>query len=582
MKMRTPSTKALCLLGAALACQQLAANTPCGASTPFETIEAESPSNKCSGSKVVMGVPPRSDEPSPEREASGYGYVELAKGGDFLEIKAPKAVNAIVVRHCIPDAPKGGGIEATLGLYVNGKRVQSLQLSSKYNWLYGSKEPGGNGQSNLPDKYAHVFWDETRFLIEGGVKEGDALRFQKDAQDSAAFYRIDLVDLEMAPEPLPKPENSISAAEFGAKGENADADTFALENCIDAAKASGKSVWLPAGTFLLKRGLKVDGVKIQGAGVWHTKILFTELPEKWTGIFSLAGEGPSVSNLFIESRVDKRGYSLHAFNGAARNWSVDNVWITHTNTAFWIGGSDGRVTNCRVRFTYADGININNGKRGAVSRILVENNHVRGTGDDGIAILSQIHKDDKLSTDEVTVRHNTSVAPWWASCCDMAGGNGHLIEDNYFEGNGLVVNLPGSYPMLPQGPSTIRRNVLNRCGGDFADQRRGALWIYAGSTTINGLVVEENKFVKPLFAGIDIEGSCEQSAVFRKNIFDAPPEAAVKVGRDSKGTGRFEENTMIGADPLLLWLANRSKGAYKVIESRNSWQEGQRAATPGN
>ncbi len=540
-----------------------------GAVMPFVTVEAETDAPECVGKTVLKAMPPKGGHPTPESEASGYGYVELGDTSDYLEMRITKEANAMVIRACIPDAPQGGGMEATLGLYVNGARRQDVCLSSKYSWLYGSGKRGENGQSDTPTEFPHVFWDEARIFITDGVKPGDRLRLQKDAQDSACFYRIDLVDLELAPEPLPRPENSLSVADYGAKGESAETDTVAIQQCVTEAKAQEKTVWLPPGTFLLHKGVTVDGVRIQGSGIWHTRVFFTTLPDKWTGIFGLNGEGASVSDLLVESVLTRRGFPLQAFTGAGRGWSVENVWITHTNTAFWIGGSDGLVANCRVRLTYADGININNGKQGAVSRIIVENNHIRGTGDDSLAILSHIHKEDTLSTDEVTFRHNTAVAPWWASCCDLAGGKGHVIEDNFFEGTGLVVNLPASYPMLPQGPSVIRRNVLMRCGSDYADQRRGAIWIYPGSTSIDGLLIENNRIVRPLFVGIDLQGSCEQRTCFSRNLIDSPTEAAVRIGRDAKGVGVFTGNMLVGNNSRS-WIADHSQGAYHVTESENS------------
>jgi len=541
-----------------------------GASMLFTTLEAEDPANITNGKVVTMD---KLNFRTPEAEASGYGYVELRAAGDYLEFaKAPEA-NAIVLRHCIPDSPDGGGISATLGLYVNGERRQDLTLSSKHNWLYAkTANPTENGQDNKPTAYPHVFWDESKFFIKGGLKAGDKLRLQKDSQDAAAFYRIDLVDVELVPEPFSRPENSLSVADYGAKGQNPDMDFMAFKGCIDDAREQGKTVWIPPGSYLLNGELKAENVKIQGAGVWHSTLRFTDLPKKWTGVFHIGNRG-SVSSLSIEGPLTARNCPLHAFTGGGANWSVKDVWITHTNTAFWIGGSDGVISGCRVRFTYADGINVNNGNKGAVSRILVENNHVRGTGDDGIAVLSQVHKGDALSTDDVTVRRNTSIAPWWASCCDLAGGRGHVIEENFFEGEGLVVNLPPSYPMLPQGKAVIRKNVLCRCGSSPTLQKRGALWIFPGSTGISDLLVEENKIVKPFFAGIDIQGSFEQKISFSRNLIEASGEEPVRVGPSAKGIGTFEGNVMTSASQdCLWWFDNRSKGGYKIVQSGNVWE----------
>lgn len=538
-----------------------------GADLPFSTLEAEGQAVTTSGQTVRM---PQPREPSPESEASGHAFVQLERSGDFLEFSNVPAADRIVVRHCIPDAPEGGGIDATLGLYVNGERRASLHLSSRRTWLYGDGKPFSNGQSQIPTPHPHVFWDETRAEIPGGLRPGDRLRLQKDAGDEAAFYRIDLVDLETAGTPLPAPAGSISATAFGADGGDEASDTAALAAAVAAAKERGAVLYLPPGRYLLAAGLKLDGVQVQGAGMWHTRIDYTIVPERWTGIFHLSGSGSSVSDLAIDGPCTSRKGMLHAFTGAAKGWAVRRVWIANTNTAFWVGGEDGLVQGCRVRFTYADGININNGKNHAARRIVVEDNHVRGTGDDGIAILcheaEQGQRPEDRETRDVVVRRNTVAMPWWASCIDLAGGSGHVIEDNLCSGTGLIVNLPGSYPMQPQGPAVIRRNRIVGGGSSYRDQRRGALWVYAGSTTIDGLLVEDNLIERPLFKGIDIQGGHPQRITFRGNRIIAPGEDAIVIGPQARGEGRFEGTIIEGLPAGRQALLNRSKD-YAVVES---------------
>ncbi len=214
---------------------------PRGAAVPFTTYEAEAPANRTTGKVVKMtGIPTRTTA-APELEASGRGYVEMMKAGDYLDFPNVRAANTIVIRHCIPDAPTGGGLSATLSLSVNNAFRQSLPLSSRHNWLYG--EAGQNGQSNDPSAGApHVFWDETRFFIKGGVKQGDTIRLQKDAADTAAFYRVDLIDLESAPDPLPPPAAGtyLSVTDHGANGSDSADDTAAIQACIAAAKPHKK------------------------------------------------------------------------------------------------------------------------------------------------------------------------------------------------------------------------------------------------------------------------------------------------------------------------------------------------------
>ena len=54
-----------------------------------------------------------------QAEAIGRQAVSLTQTGDYVEFTTTAAANSIVVRYSIPDAPAGGGISATLGLYSN-------------------------------------------------------------------------------------------------------------------------------------------------------------------------------------------------------------------------------------------------------------------------------------------------------------------------------------------------------------------------------------------------------------------------------------------------------------------------------
>ncbi|HWM05948.1 MAG TPA: APHP domain-containing protein, partial [Actinophytocola sp.] len=53
-------------------------------------------------------------------ESSGRQSVRLNNSGEFVEFTSTNAANSIVVRNSIPDAPGGGGIDATISLYVDG------------------------------------------------------------------------------------------------------------------------------------------------------------------------------------------------------------------------------------------------------------------------------------------------------------------------------------------------------------------------------------------------------------------------------------------------------------------------------
>jgi hypothetical protein len=100
-----------------------------------------------------------------EAEAIWREAVRLSQVGDFVSLKTTKPANSIVVRFSIPDSPTGGGADATLGLYVNGRRVRSLSLTSRYSWTYGGTDYG-DPKIDKPGASPHTFFDETRLLLD--------------------------------------------------------------------------------------------------------------------------------------------------------------------------------------------------------------------------------------------------------------------------------------------------------------------------------------------------------------------------------------------------------------------------------
>ncbi len=545
---------------------------PVGAAMPFITHEAESPANTVVGTRVTLDALPSAATHTPELEASGRAYVRLAQTGDHLLVPVLDAANRLVLRHCIPDTPAGGGIEATLNLHVNGIYRQTLALSSKHNWLYG--DPLANGQSNIPSSGApHVFWTESRHVIEDGLNPGDILGLHKDADNAAAYYAIDLLDLEQAPPPDAPPPNHVNVRDHGAVGDGLTDDTDALAAAIALAKQHGKTVWLSPGTYLQSRRLTLDGVALRGAGMWHTSILGTMHGTTWAGNvgFGLAGDGPSISDLYLASTVHHaRTTGGKGVTGNAVNWRVERLWLAHLNAGIWMSGaSHGEIRDCRVRFTYADGINLNRG----ASFNIVENNHVRGCGDDGIAILAETEAGSPPSTGN-TLRGNTVAANWWGHNIDLAGGSDHLVENNFLADNSragvLTLNLPAAYPMHPLSDSSIRRNLLVRGGGNAHGQQRGAMWIYPGAATINAVTISENRIVAPLFRGIHLAGTRDQTIGFVRNVVTAPGRDAIHVQTGVRGHGMFIGNSAHALNPGYSGFQNNAGNDYAVTLEDNN------------
>ncbi|WP_052476064.1 glycosyl hydrolase family 28-related protein [Cohnella kolymensis] len=385
---------------------------PRGVTLPFTTYEAEY--GKTNG--TVIG-PDRSYYTF-AAESSGRQAVRLNQTGDFIEFRTAEASNFLDLRYIIPDSADGNGLEATLSLYVNGVDRGNLELSSRHSWVYG-KYPWSNSPS---DGDAHRFYDEIRRFI-GEIPAGATIRLQKDEDDKAAFYVVDLVELEQAPDAFPKPEDYVSVTKYGAVADDGKDDSDAFREAIAAAQKGAFELWIPAGTFDLNQGpLDVKEVTVRGAGMWHTTL-------KGAGFMGI-GNRIGVYDLAIDVNVTARRDELReaAFDGTFGTGSTfQQVWVEHAKAGIWSVRSDeGVVTDglyvggLRIRDTYADGINFSTGTKNS----MVEQTHIRNSGDDSIAVWSAVP--DRVSDEEpaptatpcVTIRYSFLGWPTTSPCSE--------------------------------------------------------------------------------------------------------------------------------------------------------------------
>lgn len=443
--------------------------------TPWTAYEAED-------GKTNAGVHgPSREYLTPEAEASGRKFTRLDSEGEFLEIRVKHPANALVVRFCIPDAGNGGGIDATLGLFINGRFERKLHFSSRHAWIYGdfpwSNHPG-QGK-------AHHFFDEARTLIPR-VSTGDIIRLQKGTSDTAAYYLIDLLELEQVTDPQDQPPGSLSITPFGAVANDAGDDSAALMKCLETARAKGKTVWIPPGEFLLNGPrISLGNVRVQGAGMWHST-LTGKCPQ-----FEGTGETVEFSDIAISGNIDCRRdeFPDNAFNGNfGRGSKFENLWIEHVKCGFWTthGTDRMRVSGCRIRNTMADGLNFCD----STSRSVVENCHLRNTGDDALATWSPSGDwSSKTPCVGNSFIRNSIQLPWHASGIALYGGSDHRIAGNKIEGtvySGAGILVSSGFGAIPfAGRIRLEGNQITGAGGNcYIGETVGGLWIHAKDSDI--------------------------------------------------------------------------------------------------
>ena len=567
-----------------------------GATTPFTSFEAEAGVLGGGAAVVSLTTPPSTRFSSPELESSGHAYVALTAPGQYVEWTntTGKAITAINVRASIPDAPAGNGITATLDLYVNGAMRQTLTLNSKQTYGYeGGDNHYNNETQNPADGNPRTFFDEVHTFISGAaVPAGGTIRLEKSASNSATFYDIDVVDLEAPPAALAQPAGSLSIADYNAKPNDSNIDnSAAMQNAINAAQSQAKTLWIPAGTWYIKStgGLTATGITIQGAGMWYSTV-YRDVPlpnnTPLGAIFNL--DTCKVKNFALDSNALSRVSADGAGGGmdtTGTNWLADGIWTQHTLSGFWASGTGGTVQNCRLTAIWADGCNINNVSRGASvgNNITVQNNFVRGTGDDAIAINSVNYNGTTNYTPMANAKilNNTSIAMWGGKGVAIYGGSGHVVQNNYMSDTARYIGL-GVGKFGANGSdltsATVTGNVVVRCGGNAYEQQQPALQIGNGGDgqgvgVVAGAIVSNNAVKNSLFNAVGF--STSSMITLKDNTVDTPGLDGIVIGpahfEAPTGSAAITGNKVTGLGAGHQAFSNLSAG-FQAMLSGNSWQ----------
>ena len=450
-----------------------------GASVPFVEQEAEDVAHN----GTVIGSDRRfTTLPS---EASGRRAVRLDAVGQFVEFTLTQPANAMVVRYSVPDNAAGTGITAPINVLVNGSVNRSLPLTSIYGWYYGSYPFTNSPGAGNP----HHFYDEIRTMFGSTLAAGTKVRIQVSSTSIAPWFIVDLADFELVGAPKARPANSESVTDHGADASGANDSSNAFDATIAAARAAGREVWIPQGTFKITRHIIVDQVTVRGAGPWYSVTAGDRIG--WYGRDAGAGGSRNVTlaDFAIMGEVKERndGDQVNAIGGALSDTTVTNVWMQHNKVGAWMDGPMNNLhfIGCRILDQTADGVNFHRG----VTNSSVEQTFVRNTGDDGLAMWAEIDQDvaDKFT-------FNTVVLPILANSIAIYGGQDITVSDNVVadtltQGGGIHVGQ--RFAARPvSGTFTLARNTTIRAGVLDPNWQFGvgALWFDARDGAINATI----------------------------------------------------------------------------------------------
>ncbi|MBB2947789.1 hypothetical protein FB565_007560 [Actinoplanes lutulentus] len=512
-----------------------------GAAVPYTSYEAEAA--RYQGTLVQTDQLRTFGHTNFGTESSGRQSVRLNSTGQFVEFTSTNQANSIVVRNSVPDSASGGGQDATISLYVNDVFSRKLTLSSRNSWLYGTTDDT-ESLSNTPGPDARRLFDESHALLASSYPAGTRFKLQRDAGDSAAFYIIDLVDLEQVAPAVSQPAGCTSITTYGAVPNDGADDTAAIQRAVaDDENGVISCVWIPAGQWRQEQKiLSVDptrgqwnqkglrNVVIRGAGMWHSVLYSDTQPQNATGGINHPHEGnvgfdiddnTQISDIAIFGNTQNRANRGHGLNGRfGRNTKISNVWIEHVNVGAWVGrdysdtpaywnpGDGLEFTGMRIRNTFADGINFSNGTRN--SRVF--NSSFRTNGDDALASWANPYVKDQ----SVDINHdnhflnNTIQLPWRANGIAIYGGSNNSAQNNLIYD---TMNYPGIMlatdhsPLAFGGTTLLANNGLYRTGGAFwnEDQEFGAITLFPSTKDITGVTIRDTDIVDSTYDGIQFK-----------------------------------------------------------------------------
>jgi hypothetical protein len=611
----TAATAAVADAGPGVAYQAPGTPSPsvAGATTPFTTYQAPEATLGGGASVVSLTSAPTSEYDSPQGEASGHAYVQLTGNGQSVQWTndTGEPISFINVRASIPDSSTGGGTTATLDLYVNGTFRQALNMNSIQSWQYEGNNNYNGSDENPADGDPRAFWDEFHAFISGSpIPAGATFSLQKDSTNTAQFYWINSIDLWDAPAPLTQPANSISITSCGAVADNtptngtaapgATDSTVDIQNCVNEAQTDNEILWIPQGTYYLvgTNSVVVNNITVEGAGYLYSEI-YRDVPLPNNTPLGAAFQcySCSLENFHIDSDATSRA-EVDGGGGAedttGTNWRIEDMWVQHVESSLWASGSGGIAENNFFTAIFADGCNLNNvsltGTSG--SNLTATNNFIRGTGDDGMAINSVAYNGSTTYTamTDITMTHNTVIAPWGGKGIGIYGGSGHLVEDNYLADTARYIGLGvGRFGVngSDMTGATVSGNVIVRAGGNAYFQGQPALQIGNGgdgqntgvvsNATVTGNTIIDSVYDSVGFStstGTDLANNTITSP-WRNGIVISPPYYPAPTGNAT-----ISGNTVTGVSAGDSAYLNDSSG-FTATLTGNSWQSGSGEAPYG-
>src|SRR5580658_148943 len=171
-----------------------------GARLPYMRYGSEE--GRVSGARLV-----------PDPEATGRHFACLKAQGAAIEWTIRAEAQGFDLRFTLPDNATGTGMGVVIELYVNGRKMEEVALSSY--WAYQYFRTAVSDPFPTRQQKTFMRFDEVHFRLNTAVRPGDTIRLQKDREDTIG-YGIDFIELEPLPAVNEPMAGALDVTSYGA------------------------------------------------------------------------------------------------------------------------------------------------------------------------------------------------------------------------------------------------------------------------------------------------------------------------------------------------------------------------------
>lgn len=368
---------------------------------------------------------------------------------------------------------------------------------------------------------------------------------------------------------LNKAGDSLSIVDFGADPAGVSDSTASIEAAARRAKALGKALYIPDGTFVHKGTDTFDSIVVFGTGT--IKSIDTTLPNPSHALI-LTGDNVEMRGVTVTTswvgRRQQNDTSAAILVWKANRYKISDVKIIGSASVGIMqltGAAAGQIIGNNIEGTLADGIH----STSSANNIVISGNILKNTGDDSIAVVGYL-SGNQPSNFLITGNKSYDSHTRGITCI---GCKQVVIEGNTVERPAVAcinVSAESSYSTYGVTDVVVKGNQLVDCNTNKSSVNAG---IFSGgykSHVVSGLKVLENhisftKAVTTYAPGIDMNNTYVIAPIISDNSVEGAPSFGIRVNCVSP---EVINNVVVASASHGILAESATTGVLRIVGNR--------------